>query len=179
MLPVASRANRVQTIPMTIREVIVLRLYVVLLYPLQDRRRTADLGRIPLFPFTHSSRIFVLISPHLSSNPAICLIAYASFSTPSPSSPSEYPCLHPNCGHISSRAHDLKRHMTVHFPPPVEELLNCQYAWCGRTGAHGFKREDHRKEHYRKVHMKESEYPKTGKGGRSGRSGGSGGRSKS
>ncbi|KAF6218536.1 hypothetical protein HO133_005885 [Letharia lupina] len=77
-----------------------------------------------------------------------------------------------SCGHISSRAHDLKRHMTVHFPPAPDELLDCQYEWCGRTGAHGFKREDHRKEHYRKVHMKESEYPKTGKGGRSGRSSG-------
>lgn len=93
-------------------------------------------------------------------------------STPSPTSPSEYPCLHPNCGHISSRAHDLKRHMTTHFPPSVDELLDCEYKWCGRTGTHGFKREDHRKEHYRKVHMKENEYPKTGKGGRSGRSGG-------
>lgn len=93
-------------------------------------------------------------------------------STPSPSSPSEYHCLYPSCGHISSRAHDLKRHMTVHFPPAPDELLDCKYEWCGRTGAHGFKREDHRKEHYRKVHMKESEYPKTGKGGRSGRSSG-------
>ena len=81
------------------------------------------------------------------------------FSTP-PSSPSEYPCPYPNCGHISSRAHDLKRHYTKHFPPVVEELLDCQYEWCGRTGAHGFKREDHRKEHYRKVHPKESRYPK-------------------
>ncbi|CAD6592621.1 MAG: hypothetical protein ASARMPREDX12_006280 [Alectoria sarmentosa] len=51
---------------------------------------------------------------------------------PSPPSPSEYPCLHPNCGHISSRAQDLKSHMTVHFPP--EELLDCKYEWCGRTG---------------------------------------------
>ncbi|KAM0795279.1 hypothetical protein BDR22DRAFT_618707 [Usnea florida] len=87
----------------------------------------------------------------------------------SPSSPSQYPCLHPHCGHTSSRAHDLKRHMTIHFPPDKTELLDCKYEWCGRTGAHGFKREDHRKEHYRKVHMKESEYPKTGKGGRSGK----------
>lgn len=62
--------------------------------------------------------------------------------------------------------------MTVHFPPSPEELLDCRYEWCGRIGAHGFKREDHRKEHYRKVHMKENEYPKTGRGGRSGRSGG-------
>ena len=92
------------------------------------------------------------------------------------SSPSDYPCLHPNCGHISSRAQDLKRHMTVHFPPPVEELLDCKYEWCGRIGAHGFKREEHRKEHYMKVHMKETEYPKTGKGGRSDRRGGKGGK---
>ncbi len=55
----------------------------------------------------------------------------------------------------------------------MEELLDCKYEWCGRTGAHGFKREDHRKEHYRKVHKNESEYPKMGKGGRSGRGGGS------
>ena len=75
-----------------------------------------------------------------------------------PSSPSGYPCLYPNCGHISSCARDLKRHYTVHFPPAVEELLDCKYEWCGRTGAHGFKKEDHRKEHYRKVHMKGSGY---------------------
>ena len=91
--------------------------------------------------------------------------APVSFSDTSPSSPSEYPCLYPNCGYISSRAHDLKRHYMVHLPPAVEELLDCKYEWCGRTGAHGFKREDHRKEHYRKVHKKESEYPKTSKRG--------------
>ena len=51
--------------------------------------------------------------------------------------------------------------------PPVEALLDCKYEWCGRTGAHGFKREDHLKEHYRKVHMKENEYPRSGKGHRS------------
>ena len=91
----------------------------------------------------------------------------------SPSTPSEYPCPHPDCGHISSRTHDLKGHMTVHFPPKEDELLDCKFESCGRTGAYGFKREDHRKEHYRKVH-KETEYPKTRKGGRSGReSGGS------
>lgn len=39
--------------------------------------------------------------------------------------------------------------MTVHFPPAVEELLDCKYECCGRTGTHGFKREEHRKEHYR------------------------------
>ena len=91
----------------------------------------------------------------------------------SSSSPSEYPCLHHNCGHISSRAHDLKVHMTTHFPPSVNELLDCEYKWCGRTGTHGFKREDDRKEHYRKLHGKENEYPKNGKGRRSrGRSAG-------
>ncbi|CAF9942447.1 hypothetical protein IMSHALPRED_003684 [Imshaugia aleurites] len=42
--------------------------------------------------------------------------------------------------------------MTIHFPPAVEELLDCRYGWCGRTGAHGFKTDDHRREHYRKVH---------------------------
>ena len=53
--------------------------------------------------------------------------------------------------------------MTVHFPPAVEELLDCTYEWCGRTGARGFRRIDHRMEHYRKVHVKESEYPETSK----------------
>ena len=56
--------------------------------------------------------------------------------------------------------------MTVHFPPPVEELLDCKYEWCGRIGALGFKRESHRRDHYRNVHMKKTEYPETGKGGR-------------
>lgn len=60
--------------------------------------------------------------------------------------------------------------MTVHFPPSVEELLDCKYEGCGRTSEMGFKRDDHRKAHYRKVHKKESEYPKMGKGGRIGRS---------
>ena len=53
--------------------------------------------------------------------------------------------------------------MTVHFPPAVDELLDCRYEWCGRTGAHGFKREDNRKEHYRMVHNREDGYPKRGK----------------
>ena len=51
----------------------------------------------------------------------------------------------------------------VHFPPAVDELLDCKYEWCGRTGAHGFKREDLRKDHYRKVHNEGSRaraYPK-------------------
>ncbi len=48
--------------------------------------------------------------------------------------------------------------------PPV--LMDCKYAWCGRVGNHGFKREDHRKEHYRTVHRKEIEYSKTGRGGK-------------
>ena len=74
-----------------------------------------------------------------------------------------YLCLHPYCGHISSRVHDLKRHMTKHFPPAVGELLDCMYWWCGRTGKYGFKREDHRKEHYRTVHMYESKYTKSGR----------------
>lgn len=53
--------------------------------------------------------------------------------------------------------------MTVHFPSAVEEILDCKYEWCGRTGARGFHRNDHRMEHYRKVHMRESEYPETSK----------------
>lgn len=145
---------------------------MLLLYPLQGTRRSAGLGKILLVSFVYPTRIIILLTPRLSQNLAVFLFANVPFSTPSPSSPSEYHCLYPSCGHISSRAHDLKRHMTVHFPPAPDELLDCQYEWCGRTGAHGFKREDHRKEHYRKVHMKESEYPKTGKGGRSGRSSG-------
>ena len=57
--------------------------------------------------------------------------------------------------------------MEDHFPPPVDSLLDCKYGWCGRTGVHAFKREDHLHEHYRKVHMKENECPKKsrGKGG--------------
>ena len=53
--------------------------------------------------------------------------------------------------------------MAIHYYPTQDELLNCRYEWCGRTGTHGFKREDHRKDHYRKVHMKETEYPKKDK----------------
>ena len=56
--------------------------------------------------------------------------------------------------------------MLTHYPDVDPVLLDCKYEWCGRVGNHGFKREDHRKEHYRKVHMKESEYPKTGRGGK-------------
>ena len=89
----------------------------------------------------------------------LSIAANVPFST-SPSSPSTYLCLHPYCDHISSRAHDLKLHMRVHFP----DLLDCKYEWCGRTGAYGFKREDHRMEHYKKEHSKESEYPLIGIG---------------
>ena len=151
-----------------ISEVPISNFRMLLLYRLQNTRRTADVGKIQSFSFIQSTGSLILIT-HFWANPTIFLSADVPFSTPSPASPSEYPCLYPNCGHISSRAHDLKRHMTVHFPPAVDELLDCKYEWCGRTGAHGFKREDHRKEHYRKVHMKENEYPKTGKGGRSGK----------
>ena len=57
--------------------------------------------------------------------------------------------------------------MTVHFPPSEEELLDCKYECCGRTGAHGFKTENHRKGHYRNVHMNGREYPfNTGRAGR-------------
>ena len=125
-------------------EVPISRSFELLQYHPQNTRRSADQGQI--IPFSYP-KVFPVSTNLL-------------FSHTPPSSPSEYPCLYPNCGHISSRAHDLKRHYTVHFPPAVEELLDCKYEWCGRTGAHGFKREDHRKEHYRKVHMKGSEYPK-------------------
>lgn len=142
-------------------EVLISRLFELLPYHPRNTRRSADRGKIiPCF-YPNNRQGFVL-TPHsqLNSVSVIPISANLLFSHTPPSSPSEYPCLYPNCGHISSRAHDLKRHYTVHFPPAVEELLDCKYEWCGRTGAHGFKREDHRKEHYRKVHMKGSEYPK-------------------
>ena len=157
---------------MVTREVLISRLFILLLYLLQNIGRSESSGKVPQTPFAHSTRVVALPIPDSLPTLAIFLLANVRFSNSAQSSPSEYNCLHPNCGHISSRAHDLKRHMTVHFPPAADELLDCKYEWCGRTGSHGFKREDHRKEHYRNVHMKASEYPKTGKGGRSSRNSG-------
>ena len=128
------------------------------LHPLLNTRRSADKGKTNTVNFNLLfSRTFP--SPQVF----ISILADVPFRTPSPTSPTSYPCLYPGCGHISSRAHDLKRHMTVHFPAVVDELLDCKYEWCGRTGAHGFKREDHRRDHYRKVHFQESDNGKRGK----------------
>lgn len=49
--------------------------------------------------------------------------------------------------------------MTVHFPPTPNEPLNCRHERWGRTGAHGFKEEDYRKEHCSKTYMKANEHP--------------------
>ena len=48
--------------------------------------------------------------------------------------------------------------MTIHFPPSSDELLDCRYGGCGRTGAHGFNRDDHRTEHYERVHGEERDF---------------------
>ena len=140
-----------------VKKFLILSLFVVLLL------RTASQGR-------QGSGKMLFLSLFHPMRRIVFLCANAQFRTPSPTSP--YPCLYPGCGYISSRADHLKRHMTIHFPPAPEELLDCRYEWCGRTGAHGFKREYHREEHYRKVHGKGNEYPKTGEGGKSGRSSG-------
>jgi len=71
----------------------------------------------------------------------------------SPTSP-RHPCLYPGCLHTSARPYDLDRHMKTHFPEAVSRL-DCPYArggFCRREGERGFTREDHRKEHVRKVH---------------------------
>ena len=52
-----------------------------------------------------------------------CFLLFANVSL---SGWSEFPCLHPRCGHISSRAGGLKRHMTVHFPPSFGGLTRLQ-----------------------------------------------------
>ena len=49
--------------------------------------------------------------------------------------------------------------MKKHSPPSKDKLLDCKYEGCGRTGAHGFKREDHRIEHYGIAHMLVGQYP--------------------
>ena len=168
MAPAVTQTNKAQTIPTVISKALASRLFICLQYPRQDTRRSANSGKRDLHQMFIGSSFQ---SPFPTIYQSLQFSTFAdtscSTSTPSPTSPSEYPCLYPDCGHKSSRAHDLKRHMTIHFPPGVDELLDCKYEWCGRVGAYGFKREDHRKEHYRKVHMKVEEYPKTGKGGKS------------
>ena len=171
MFQIASRINRVRLLPTVtiICQILALSSSRLLLYPLRSTKRRENLSTI-LFQFVYASRLKDLDRlPRLAQDRADYSVANDILSPPGPSSPSQYPCLHPHCGHINSRAHDLKRHMTLHFPPTKNELLDCKYEWCGRTGAYGFKREDHRKEHYRKVHMKESEPPKSGKSGTAGR----------
>ncbi|KAL8822473.1 MAG: hypothetical protein Q9191_006790, partial [Dirinaria sp. TL-2023a] len=71
-----------------------------------------------------------------------------------PSSGARYTCLYPGCDYTAARSYDLERHVKTHYPESVERL-DCPYArggFCGRMGARGFTREDHRKEHIRKVH---------------------------
>lgn len=41
--------------------------------------------------------------------------------------------------------------MSVHFHPVIECLPGCRLEWCDCTGVNSFRREDHRKENYRKV----------------------------
>lgn len=42
-------------------------------------------------------------------------------------------------------------HMSVHFHPVIEDLPKCRLEWCDCTGVYSFRREDYRKEIYRKV----------------------------
>lgn len=68
--------------------------------------------------------------------------------------PSRYPCIFQGCLHTSARPYDLAQHLKSHYPETVSKL-ECPYArggFCGREGQRGFTREDHRKEHVRKVH---------------------------
>ena len=105
------------------------------------------------------------------SNKRPCLpIHYSNFplSNPPLLSPSECPDVHPNCGHISYSADDLKRHMETYWPISVDEPLEFIYGWCGRTGAKDFKREDHYKKQCRKVHMNEKCVAEDGQGGEAG-----------
>ncbi|KAL6721390.1 hypothetical protein ACLMJK_000493 [Lecanora helva] len=66
-----------------------------------------------------------------------------------------YSCLYPGCTHVASRAFNLERHMSKHYPIPTEEKYDCPGRGCGRTGAHGFIRKDHMIEHLRNYHMQD------------------------
>ena len=76
-----------------------------------------------------------------------------------PPPPRFYRCEHPGCRSSFARYHDLKRHMSIHSPPPM--LFDCPYAssgTCGRAGEKtatskgGFVREDDYMAHIREVH---------------------------
>ena len=73
----------------------------------------------------------------------------------------EYFCIVKDCEYSSSRAYDLERHMNIHSK---QKKYPCEYKWCGRDDNNPFSREDHLKEHLRKVHMRD--IPKREKGGR-------------
>lgn len=98
-----------------------------------------------------------------------------TYGSPAPSgsntgNPPRHPCLYPGCSHSSARLHDLERHMRTHYSETVPRR-DCPYAsggFCGREGKKGFTREDHRKEHVRKVHPVKA---KSGKGEREGERG--------
>lgn len=64
--------------------------------------------------------------------------------------------------------------MLIHFPPTSGIAVALQPWKAGRIGTHGFKTDNHRREHYRRVHMKDSEAQKKSMeiGGLSGRSDG-------
>lgn len=136
MLPIASQSNRGRIISMVINGILRLSLCVLLQY-LQSTRSVSS-GKLLLIFFFFQLDLLLLLIPSRSSNPAISVFADPLFSTPSPTSPFLYPCLYSNCCYISSRAYDLERHMTIHFLLSPEELLDCKYEWCGRTGVQAY-----------------------------------------
>ena len=87
--------------------------------------------------------------------------ATSKSSANSGSSAAEYFCIVKYCDYSSTRAYELKRHMEIHSKT---KKYPCEYEWCGRDDANPFSREDHLKEHLRKVHMRD--IPKREKGGR-------------
>lgn len=66
-----------------------------------------------------------------------------------------YICLSPGCSKIFLRPFDLDRHMKTHYPDNSKRF-DCPEAakgsWCGRIKDRGFTRQDHLREHVRKVH---------------------------
>ena len=73
---------------------------------------------------------------------------------------SEYECLYPHCNYVTNRPYDLKRHskqkhQTNKDLAEAGKLYDCPDTRCKARGENGFKRKDHLRDHFRRLHRHE------------------------